>query len=294
MQPPKPTYSISLEYVSPETAKEWLTRLGKNRVLSLANVKHLSETMTAGRWVHEAPQLIIFDTDGFVRDGQNRLHAIARANVGIWAIIAREMQPEAFAVLDTGRRRSAADALHIDREIKYATITASACRYAQNYIEGAGLRSRRDNDEIVAFFDANRGIADMAGRCYRVNKVFGPSPFAAVMHLASQTRSLHGKITKFIDGIADPSSVALTAGDPRTVLRGWASRQMTQKGQVIRPEPLMMATSRAWNAFAADKTIGLADLRSTKMPHRDTMPITGWKPDGFVGGEGVRLTRKAA
>lgn len=294
MQPHKPNYDIAVEYVSPETANEWLTRLGKNRVLSLANVKHLSETLAAGRWVNDAPQLIIFDTDGFIRDGQNRLHAIARANVGIWAIVARNMAPEAFAVLDTGRRRSAADVLYIERGIKYTTITASACRYAQNFSEGVGLRTRRDNDEIVQYFDANGGIADMAARCFRVRKVFGPSPFAAVMYLASQTRGLHGKITKFIDGVADPASVALTAGDPRTVLREWASRQVTQKGQVIRPEPLMMATSRAWNAFAADRAIALADLRSTKMPRRDTMPITGWNPEGFVSASGVRFSRKAA
>lgn len=274
---PEPSYSYQRELISPETAKEWLGRLGPNRVLSLQNVRRLSETLTGGRWNNDAPQLIIFDTDGFVRDGQNRLHAIVRSGVGIWAIVVRNMEPGAFAVLDTGKRRSAADTLHTQEQVQYANVVASACRYAQNYIDGVGIRTRRDNDEVLAFYRANPGMAQIAARAFKVNRVFGPSPFAAVMYLASRDRSLHKKIDQFIAGVANPSAVDMRAGDPRAVLREWASRQLSGKGQVIRPEPLMMAASRAWNAYASGSSVEIGDLRSSKAAHRDTMPITGFR-----------------
>jgi hypothetical protein len=54
-----------------------------------------------------------FLISGDIGDGQHRLAAIALAGIGILLLIAFGMLPKAVIALDTGRRRQAADFMHI-------------------------------------------------------------------------------------------------------------------------------------------------------------------------------------
>lgn len=273
----QPQYTHELEFIAPELAAEYLKKGGANRILSLGGVRRLTAAMSEGRWDNNAPQLIIFDINGHLRDGQHRLHASARSGVGFWAIVVREMPVESFSVLDTGKRRTAAEVLAMEG-VHYAAVSASAAKYAKNYIEGAGLRVSRDNDEIRAFVSRHPMIPTLAQKCWSVRKKFGPSPFTAVMFLASYERTLHKKIDQFVAGVVGGADQSYAAGDPRFMLREWADRELArQKGAVIRPEPLMMATSKAWNAFAEGRNINNArELTSKDMASKATMPIRGF------------------
>lgn len=276
----KPQYTMSIEFITPEMASEYLKTAGQNRVLSLSGVRRIVGALNEGRWDNNAPSLVIFDENDQLRDGQHRCHGSVRSGKGFWAIVVRNMPASSFAVLDTGKRRSAADVLGTEG-VSYATVTASASKYALNYIEGVGLRTARDNDEIRAFYRKNETISALAKRAHPVRNKFGPSPFAAVMFLASHERALHKKIDRFIAGVASAANEAYSQGDPRLMLREWAERELgRQKGAVIRPEPLMMATSLAWNAFAAGRSVDhVRDLASERIAHRDTMPITGYRAE---------------
>lgn len=275
----RPSYKTEVAFISPAEANRLIRDCnGPNRPISKATVRRYAASMKAGRWDTNAPSVIVIDTNGHVRDGQHRLEAIALSGVGQWFIVANDMPPASFAVLDTGAKRTASQVL-ATQGVAYAAVVASAARYALNYIDAVGLRLARDNDELAEFVAAHPGLQPLAGKCHPVRKLFGPSPFTAVMYLASQHAS-GVMIERFIEGVARPNDTSFAVGDPRLMLRTWAERELSrQGGAIIRPEPLMMATSLAWNAFHAGKGFDRpAQLTSKQIASRATMPIVGFEP----------------
>lgn len=115
-----------LQTVTPKRAAEWLDANTTNRPISKPVVRGFAEAMKRGEWV-VTHQGIAFDTNGVLIDGQHRLAAIIEADVPIDLTVFSDVAEGTFDVLDTGKRRNAADVLAIEGE-KSATMLAAMVR----------------------------------------------------------------------------------------------------------------------------------------------------------------------
>jgi len=114
--PRLPGFECTLELITPETAEFYLSKLPNSqsriqqRMLSTKSVDRYSEDMASEQWLFIA-DVIRFNTIGELVDGQHRLRSIIQAGTSEFQLVARGLEPEAFAVFDTGRARSFTDAL---------------------------------------------------------------------------------------------------------------------------------------------------------------------------------------
>lgn len=118
--------NIDVEMITPDKARAWLDRGGTNRKLSELRVSRVVAAIQRGEW-QLTGEAIKLDGNGQVRDGQHRLEAIYRSGVPVMSVVVRGVVEDAFAVMDTGKSRSAADILGL-HGIPSRNETASAAR----------------------------------------------------------------------------------------------------------------------------------------------------------------------
>jgi hypothetical protein len=114
--PRLPGVEITLELIDPATAELYLSKLPtsqskiKQRSQSPKTIDRYTGDMASSQWLFIA-DVIRFNVDGELIDGQHRLQAIVHSGCSEFQLVARGIEREAFAVFDTGRARSFADAL---------------------------------------------------------------------------------------------------------------------------------------------------------------------------------------
>ena len=88
-----PTFTLSFVFVTPELAKKWLEKNGVNRAISRSNVEKYKKALSKKRFgtTHHG---IAFNANGVLIDGQHRLIAIAESGIGVWLVVARDMDIE--------------------------------------------------------------------------------------------------------------------------------------------------------------------------------------------------------
>lgn len=99
--------------ITPKLAAQLLQDNVKNRRLDPQHVESLAYQMIQGGWkAHGTP--IQISTQGLLLDGQHRLSAIVESGVTLDMLVVYDVSETAFDVIDTGKKRIASDALHID------------------------------------------------------------------------------------------------------------------------------------------------------------------------------------
>lgn len=100
--------------VTPGIALKWLERNTINRPLRPSVVEGYKTAYQRGEHIL-THQGIAFSTDGDLLDGQHRLTAIAQMpqSFGVDMLIATDLEPKAFMVLDQGLKRSPSDIMGI-------------------------------------------------------------------------------------------------------------------------------------------------------------------------------------
>lgn len=105
--------SFNVEAISPEYAQQILnSKNNNNRPIKRTNLNRLVKAIDNDEW-QVTNQGIAFDPEGNLLDGQHRLLAIVKTGQTLKIMVARNMNPEIFNVVDTGTARMASDILHI-------------------------------------------------------------------------------------------------------------------------------------------------------------------------------------
>lgn len=137
--------------ITPEMAREMLTHNVRNRRLYRHVVEKYANKMRSGQWRFVADP-IRFDRDGRLIDGQHRLSACVLSETAFSAMIVRGLDPLSFDVIDTGKKRSAGDALSL-RGQPSAFYMSAAARWLL-IIKAGGPRKQSavgiDNTDIIA------------------------------------------------------------------------------------------------------------------------------------------------
>ena len=96
------------ERIGPDQARALLAR-NRNRRLYPNTVAVYARAMREGTWHGGNAQTIQVDREGYLRDGQHRLHAVLEVGTPQWFLVVRGVDPEVFPVLDIGAPRSPGD-----------------------------------------------------------------------------------------------------------------------------------------------------------------------------------------
>lgn len=143
--------SASFEIVTPQIASRWLHSNCINRSLSKTHVRAIAKDMSDGLWTttHEG---VAFDWNGNLIDGQHRLEAIIESGMTIKLLVARNIDPEAMQVIDTGRTRSLTDRLSLSgKHGKVSNAVVATMRFMCEGVEYGGSKMRYyDADKMLA------------------------------------------------------------------------------------------------------------------------------------------------
>jgi hypothetical protein len=109
-----PPIDTGVHVITPQVAEELLRRNlpGANRKASLSTIAYYAAQMKAGEW-QLTGQAIIFDANGRLIDGQQRLWACLLSGVSFttWVVTNIPSVPHLFAYIDNSRSRTPANAL---------------------------------------------------------------------------------------------------------------------------------------------------------------------------------------
>ncbi|MGW7577613.1 hypothetical protein [Streptomyces sp. NPDC054765] len=272
---PEGNFVSRIVKVTPEIAATFLSRDSVNRRLDMGQVRALTETILRGEWklTHQG---IAFDETGALLDGQHRLHAIIEANTPVEMLVFDGVARDVFPVLDTGKRRSAADTL-LSTGAKYLHLLSSTIRHVILFKTmpndpWSGARAHVSNDRILAAYNEDRdryGEAVAIGR--ELSKhLFASQTAAAVGFFVTTDVAPAADIDEWISGLK--SGASLDPGDARLALREvprdtqkrGSKRRMGMRDQVA-------IYIKAWNSWVEPEKA--SELRLRRLRKREKMPI---------------------
>jgi hypothetical protein len=265
-----------VQTITPRKAAEYLDRNTTNRPLSKRTVREFADAMRRGEW-RVTHQGIAFDVHGVLVDGQHRLAAIVEADIPIDVTVFTDVAEGAFDVLDTGRRRHAADVLAIEGE-KSAVTLAAMVRIVWLYenrpdLNWSGGDAGVTNHQIVDTLQRHPKLRDFIAVGEQVAAATGmiKSAAGAASYLISQAS--RKDLAPWFDGIVE--GAGLTKGDPRLIFRRVLfAHTRKQAGQVQRRRETREHVTlylKAFNAWATDSPLTPAQLKYT--PREPVPPI---------------------
>lgn len=111
--------------ITPEIATQWLAKNTRNRHIRERAVAELVRKIKNGQWQPNTLDAIGFYEDGTLANGQHRLTAIAKAGLPVYAKVEYNVPMEAAVCIDSGKSRTANDAVMIVTGESYYTAKIS-------------------------------------------------------------------------------------------------------------------------------------------------------------------------
>jgi hypothetical protein len=262
-----------VQTITPVKAAEMLDANTTNRPLSRTVVRAFAEAMARGDWM-VTHQGIALDVNGVLVDGQHRLAAIVEADLPVEMTVFTEVEEGTFDVLDTGKRRNAADVLAIEGE-KSSTMLAAMVRTVWLYenrpdLNWSGGAAAVTNHQIVQTLDQHPRLRDFVAVGEQIAAATGmiKSAAGAASYLTSRV-SRRADQEEWLDGIIDGAGLAKQ--DPRLQFRRvMFAMARKQAGQVLRRRDTREHVAlylKAYNAWRAGEPV--TQLRFTS---REEMP----------------------
>lgn len=267
---------IEVMKVTPAIAQEWLnSNTDHNRKISSTTVNRYAQDMIRGKWLITG-EAIKFDQGGRLIDGQHRLAAVVASKQTVDMCVIRDLAADTMLVIDTGRSRSAGDALSIS-ELGggYANELAALARKVIGHqnnapaviggkkitIKGATITNR----EIIEFC-AKNDLLEHIRFSTRITKqaissALNKGEYAFFHWLFSQKSK--SDATNFLTNIATLEDVS--ADSPIRVLIQKLTRSSIQLDGKMRQTAIIMAWN-AWRTGAKMSTIHVARMDSFPMP----------------------------
>lgn len=256
--------------VTPGLAQEWLGRNEGNRNLKHLKIATLVRDILADRFLITG-EAVKFDWDGRLIDGQNRLHAVVKSGRPVTLLVVRGLDPESQKVMDTGAKRSAADALRMAGHYNQQNVLAATVRLLLAWDKGElstafSKAPEATHSEILEFYAANDGLDSAAARASKIHKKVKatPSPLATAIYLTTLVDAEDSH--RFFQELGDLDLGG--KGNPKATLY---TRLESLKGEKYTAAQQLYFILRAWNAWREGKSLaGMKDRikagSASKMP----------------------------
>lgn len=159
--------TTSIEDITPALAEALLGANGRNRSLRRQLVETYAADMSKGAWQFTGEALKIA-ADGALLDGQHRLAAVVKSGVSVPMLVVRGLPSSAQEVMDSGAKRTSADALRLRNETN-ATVLSSVARMILS--EGGKILVRPSTTDLINVVETdpnlrwviNNGIPNLGG-----------------------------------------------------------------------------------------------------------------------------------
>lgn len=272
-------HKVDVVEVSPELAADWLgLNVDNYRKPRLARIRRYARDMAEGRW-RDTGDPIRFDEDGYLVDGQNRLHAQVESGQTYFHVVVRGLTSEDVDALDQGASRTPAEVLARHGVSKYQSTVASTLRLLRTWDLGmivhAGSATIAPTTQggILELLEEYPEAENHQAWASRISKEmgFGPTVLVTARILLDRVAG-EDQVKEFWDGVEN--FIPNGPKDPRRTLREWAAKRKRDResgnrksgssGRVDNSEQLF-AIFRAWNAWRAGEDLSsIRDMHAGK------------------------------
>ena len=239
---------MTLEVITPETAKKLLEYNTNNRVPRRNNVAKIADDIENGRWKVTGETIKFSDTR--LIDGQNRLMAVVQAGRPIKTWVARNVDDEAFAVCDTGVTRTPADILNIAGH-KHAHVKSTAVKIVRFYMDRkTDISTRMSTQKMLDFVDSDLKFQEACDAISTRKWLCPKATACAFYYLAA--RLSKAKADQFMDSFY--SGANLEDGDAILALRNTLVRAKQSRDRHDR-STVFGRMITAWNHWLSGKKV---------------------------------------
>lgn len=263
--------TMTLETITPETAKEYLYLNHVNRRMQQNTVNFYARQMKDNLWRLNGDAIRFAETSALL-DGQHRLMAVLDCGVPLTTWVARGLPSESQLTMDQQRKRTAGDLLSMLGVARGNQIAAIA-RFIRRWDQGerslrgfSGGQRPISNAEVVAIVQTSDIYSD-AAIAVSVRGLLGQAPpraLGALWVLVARTdRQYADSFFQFLASGAD-----LSEGNPiLTLRRFWANLATpnTRRGGA-NTALFIMAGVRAWNAWVEGRGLATISYKSGDIP----------------------------
>lgn len=238
----------SIVPVDPATATEWLARNHNNRRIRRLVVDAYARDMIAGRW-QLTGEAIKFAEDGTLLDGQHRLCAVVQSGCTVQMFVISGLSCHTREVMDTGSRRTTADALKMDGHPNSVALAAAgrmAIRFERGETDARTRGQGITNSEIMAWIADHPSIYEAVQVGTTTGKPI-PVSHGVLGYAIWKLRNIDAiAAVEFIEQVAVQDNIP--ANDPRAVLGRRLIAMKTSK-TVDTPAAYLDLIFRAWNRW---------------------------------------------
>jgi len=259
--------------ITPTKALDLLEKFSNyQRPVKQKTVMRYAEDMKNNKWRSNNGTNIIFDSDGYLRDGQHRLWAVVESGLAIDFDIVRNVHPDDIRTIDIGNKRTGGDTLIMElkrrgEKISSAGAIASALNIVVAHCEHGNVYKKvyLTNDEQWNAFESHREIVRSASIVCKKDNLASKSICVALHYIFTRIAAHKILADSFFESFI--SGEGLTAGSPILVLRK-KFIDLRKGGKVSAGREFTLSCIiKAWEAFKNNKKI------TTMTYNQDHLPV---------------------
>jgi hypothetical protein len=235
--------------IDPRTATGMLSRNVNNRPRNQGHVDMIANEITGGRWALNG-QPIILDKDGFVVDGQHRLHAIVQAGLSVEVLVVHGVESSVFSTVDNNKTRSPSDALAtmgVPNYCEVSSLLLFILRYETS--DKHQIRGRFTQTEALEVLAKHPNAVESVRKVMKYSR--GLLPKSAVYGLAYYTKQSDEKLEYFLQQAT--TGVCESANSPQAKLAARMIKNKSDKAKLGSIDSQAIAII-AWNYYVEGKS----------------------------------------
>jgi hypothetical protein len=243
--------------ITPEIAADIFANRAKNRPLKEHHAQVMAAEMRTKTYRPNGEPLI-FNEDGELSDGQNRIRACIIANVPFETYCIFGIPKKYFPSFDQGKPRAGNDLAALMGFKSWNAVAATA-RLAIEYADGTIGRTGKGkfpNERLKVYLERNRSGLEEAVQYVQSFKkdLAGLVPVSHVSFLFYIVREKHpAKAEEFIEKLSSGDS--LQRGSPILLLRERMRALVGRKHELDKAHKLVLLI-KAWKAFIQGRSVG--------------------------------------
>ena len=248
----------------------WLLRLNLgNRQLTKTDVARFTRILERGMWVNTGEPIIV-SREGVINDGQHRLTAIHETGIPAPCDVRFGILRDAFQATGTGRRRTAADVLHIggtEDAKQCAAIAKIVWHYDNGTIAQCGQPiEATDIQSIVAAYPVIRETARIS-RSLKM-PVLQRGWFGGALALVARRSSVE-EAREYAEAVDSGQGVETS---PSRQLHERLVREAMSRSKAPAIDRIILAI-KAWNAWVVHRPVGQLRVIDTERSSKGFPPI---------------------
>lgn len=266
------TPGVARVLITPAGAEALLSRNSNNRTLRVRKVDRLVQSLEEGKW-YLSNDAITFDRNSVLANGQHRLAACVASGRVIEVLFYTGADPELRQIIDTGTKRTFADALVMNGLTGYSHAVAAATNLHYRYthrqlaMTGAGaigFYDRPNHDVLISYLDEHPEIITSAPEGMATYLALRSFSQTAATTFISVTRQIDPELSdEFIEKLK--SGIGLTEFEPVTALRQlFENSQNRPDAMRRRSEWALAAAVKAWNYKRQNRQVRVIAVRKTE------------------------------